>query len=127
MTFDDRTEQIAHQIVDAAIKVHRALGPGLLESIYEVCFAHELARRNLKVATQVKIPILFEDLKIEDALRLDLIVEELIIVELKAVESILPVHEAQLLSYLRLTGKRLGFLLNFNVPLMKQGIKRLAL
>lgn len=127
MTLDARIEQIASQIVDAAIKVHRALGPGLLESIYELCFSHELLRRSLKVATQVKVPILFEDLKIEDALRLDLIVEDLIIVELKAVESVLPVHEAQLLSYLRLSGKRLGFLLNFNVPLMKQGIKRLVL
>ena len=127
MTFDAHTEQIASQIVDAAIKVHRALGPGLLENIYEVCFSHELVRRNLKIATQVKVPTLFEDLKIEDALRLDLIVEDLIIVELKAVESILPVHAAQLLSYLRLSGKRLGFLLNFNVPLMKQGIKRLVL
>lgn len=126
MTFDVHTEQIASQIVDAAIKVHRALGPGLLENIYEVCFSHELVRRNLKIATQVKVPILFEDLKIEDALRLDLIVEDLIIVELKAVESMLPVHTAQLLSYLRLTGKHLGFLLNFNVPLMKEGVKRLV-
>jgi GxxExxY protein len=114
-------------IVDAAIKVHRALGPSLLESVYEVCFTHELTKRKLNVATQVNLPILYQDLKIENVLRLDLIVENLSIIELIAVELILPVHESQLLSYLRLTGKHLGLLLNFNAPLMKQGIKRFIL
>ena len=98
MPLDSHSEELASQIVDAAIKVHKALGPGLLESVYQACFVHELTRRNLKLAHEVSIPIIFEQLKIENALRLDILVEDLIIVELKAVELILPVHEAQLLS-----------------------------
>ena len=98
MPLDSHSEELASQIVDAAIKVHKALGPGLLESVYQACFVHELTRRNLKLAHKVSIPIIFEQLKIENALRLDILVEDLIIVELKAVELILPVHEAQLLS-----------------------------
>lgn len=124
---NDNLEKVATQIVDSAIKIHRALGPGLLENIYQICFVHELKLRNIRVAQEICIPIVYENLKIENALRLDLIVEDLIIVELKAVEQMLPVHQAQLLSYLRLSNKRLGFLLNFNVTLMKDGIKRLIL
>ncbi len=124
MTLDGSTEKTAQQIVDSAIKVHGALGPGLLESVYQTCLAHELRKRGLIVAREVSVPIVFNDLRIENALRLDLLINDLVIVELKAVEQILPVHQAQLLSYLRLTQKHLGFLLNFNVPLMKHGIKR---
>ena len=127
MGLPEHCEQIATQIVDAAIKVHKILGPGLLESVYQICFVHELQRRKLRVTTGDSVAIVFEDLKIESALKLDLLVEDLIIVELKAVEQVLPVHKAQLLSYLKLTGKRLGFLLNFNVPLMKNGIQRFVL
>lgn len=123
----DILEKVASQIVDSAIKIHKALGPGLLENVYQLCFVHELNLRNIRVAQQVNIPIVYENLKIEHALRLDLVVEDLIIVELKAVEQLLPVHQAQLLTYLRLSNRKLGFLLNFNVPLMKHGIKRIIL
>jgi GxxExxY protein len=120
----DAEEKIASVIVDAAIKVHTLLGPGLLESVYEACLTHELKTRKLKVSRQVILPIFYEGIEIESGLRLDLLVENLVIVELKAVEIILPVHEAQLLSYMRLSKKRIGFLLNFNVPLMRDGITR---
>ena len=125
MTLDPQLEHAGQQIVDSAITVHRSLGPGLLEVVYQTCFVHELKKRGLKVAEQLNVPIVYQDLTIEAGLRLDLLVEDLVIVELKAVEQLLPVHQAQLLSYLRLTEKHLGYLLNFNVPLMKQGIKRL--
>jgi GxxExxY protein len=120
-------EHIASQIVDLAIKIHKKLGPGLLESVYERCFAYELAQRNLSFVRQRVVPIHYEALVIEDGLRLDLLVEDLVIVELKAQENYHPVWEAQLLSYLKLTNKRLGLLLNFHVPLMKNGIKRMIL
>jgi GxxExxY protein len=124
---NDNIERLATQIVDSAIKIHKALGPGLLENIYQLCFVHELQQRRINVAQEVSMPLIYEKFKIEHALRLDLVVEDLIIVELKAVEQLLPVHQAQLLTYLRLSNKKLGFLLNFNVVLMKQGIKRLVL
>jgi GxxExxY protein len=120
-------DQIASEIVDAAFKVHQALGPGLLETVYEVCLAHELHRRGLAFERQVSFPITYEGLKLESGLRLDLLVERQVIIEIKAVESLLPVHQAQVLSYLKLSGLRLGFLINFNVPLIKQGLKRIAL
>ncbi len=122
-----REEELAQIIVDAAIKVHRCLGPGLLESVYETCLRHELLQRGLKVDTQVQLPITYEGLKLEDALRLDLLVEDLAILEIKAVEEFHPVHEAQLLTYLKLAHKRLGFLINFNVSLLKDGLKRRVL
>ena len=125
MTLSADIERLGQQIIDSAIKVHKFLGPGLLESVYHTCLAHELRKRGLTVAEEVDVPIIFEDLRIENRLRLDLLVENLIIIEIKVVEQILPVHRAQLLSYLRLSEKRLGFLLNFNVPLTKDGIKRL--
>jgi len=121
---EEMDEQIATAIVDAAIKVHRTLGPGLLESVYERCLDHELRIRGLSVEHQRSFPITYEGLLLESALRLDLLVEDRVILELKSVESILPVHEAQLLTYMKLCGKRLGFLLNFNVPLMRDGIRR---
>jgi GxxExxY protein len=123
----DREEYLATQIVDIAIKIHKALGPGLLESVYERCFEYELIQRNIRYQRQKEVPIIYENLKIDDGLRLDLIVEDLIIIELKAQENYHPVWEAQLLSYLKLTSKRLGMLINFHVPLMKNGIKRLIL
>ncbi len=120
-------EQVASIVVDAALKVHKALGPGLLESVYEACLLHELKLRGLKVESQVPVPITYDGLRLEAALRLDLVVEDDLIVELKAAEIMHPVFEAQLLSYLKLTGRRLGLLINFNVPLIKDGIKRIIL
>ena len=123
----DDEERIASVIVDAAIKVHRVLGPGLLESVYEACLSYELRTRGLQVETQVPVPVHYEGLTLDGGLRLDLLVDGIAIVELKAVERMLPVYEAQLLSYLKLSGRRLGFLLNFNVALMKDGVFRFVL
>jgi GxxExxY protein len=122
-----QTELAATQVVDAAFKVHSSLGPGLLESVYETCLVYELEHRGLRVRRQIKIPVVYGDIRLESGLRLDLLVEDSVVVELKAVEKMLPVFEAQLLTYLRLSGKRLGFLINFNVPRIKEGIKRLIL
>jgi len=117
-------EALATSIVDAAVKVHSALGPGLLERIYEVYLTHELRKRGHKVETQVAVPICYDGLQLDSGLRLDMVVDGLAILELKSVEQLLPVHEAQLITYLKLSGLRLGFLLNFNVALMKNGISR---
>jgi len=122
-----KEERIARKIVDAAYAVHKTLGPGLLEKVYEVCFCHELSKRGLKYRRQLDIPIVYDGITFNEGLRLDVLVEELIICELKAVDEMNPVWEAQLLSHLKLTGKRLGFLINFNVPLIKEGIKRIIL
>ena len=120
-------ELIATQIVDAAFTVHKRLGPGLLESIYEVCFCYELEKRDLGVKRQVNIPIKYDNLIFDEGLRLDVLVEDSIICELKAVDKINPVWDAQILSHLRMLDKRLGFLINFNVPKIKNGIKRIIL
>ena len=122
-----REEFIAEKIVAAAFTVHKVLGPGLLERVYEVCFCHELSKRELKYQRQVDIPIRYDGMIFDEGLRLDVFVEELIICELKAVDEMKPVWTAQILSHLKLTGKRLGFLINFNVPLIKNGIKRIIL
>jgi len=122
-----RTEELATELVDAAYSVHSELGPGLLESIYERCLCHELSLRGIEFEQQVVLPIAYKDLMIEGGLRLDLIVDRQIIVELKAVEKIITVHRAQILTYMKLAGFRLGFLVNFNVPKIKQGIERLIL
>ena len=114
------------QIVDAAIKVHRALGPGLLESAYEACLLFELHRRGLQTGSQVPLPVTYETVKIDAGYRIDLLVEDAIIVEVKSVEQLAPIHRAQLLSYLRLSGKHLGLLINFNTILLKDGIVRLV-
>ncbi len=121
---DEAEERLATSIVDAAIKVHAALGPGLLESVYEICMACELEQRGHHVKRQVALPIHYGTLKLDAGLRLDLVVDDLVIQELKSVERLLPVHHAQLLTYLKLSSLRLGFLLNFNVTLMKEGIVR---
>ena len=123
----EREEYLATQIVDIAIKIHRELGPGLLESVYAKCFYYELIKRESQFVKQKEVPIIYQTLQIDDGLRLDLLIEDLIIIELKAQENYHPVWEAQLLSYLKLTNKRLGFLVNFHVPLMKDGIKRIIL
>ena len=122
-----KEESIAKKIVDAAYTVHKILGPGLLEKVYEVCFCHELSKRMLKYQRQVDIPVVYDGIIFDEGLRLDVLVENLIICELKAVENMNPVWEAQILSHLKLTGKRLGFLINFNVSLVKNGIKRIIL
>ncbi len=127
MTPSEKEESIAKNIVDAAYTVHKELGPGLLEKIYEACFCHELSKKGLRYQRQVDMPIVYDGITFDEGLRLDVFVEGLIICELKAVEEMNPVWEAQLLSHLKLTGKHLGFLINFNVPLIKNGIKRIIL
>lgn len=119
-------EEVATHIVDAAIKVHRALGPGLLESAYQHCHVYELRKRGLKVDIEVILPIMYDGQQIDAGFRLDEFVEDSIVVENKAVDQILAVHEAQLLTYLRLRRCKIGFLLNWNVTLMKHGIKRMV-
>jgi GxxExxY protein len=123
----DVTEnEAAKQIVDAAFQVHTSLGPGLLESVYEVVLAYELEKRGLQVVRQQAIPVVYHDTRIEMGFRADLIVEDKVIVEIKSVEAIAPVHKKQLLTHLRLADKRLGLLINFNVALIKDGITRIA-
>jgi GxxExxY protein len=124
---DDATETLASQVVDAAIKVHRLLGPGLLESVYQSCFVQELRSRGIKVQSQVVLPIIYEGVELESGLRIDLLVGGKIVVELKAVDELHPVHFAQLLTYLRLSERRLGFLINFNVPKLVDGLHRRVL
>ena len=119
-------EEIGSQIIGAAIKVHSTLGPGLLESVYQVCHAYELRNSGLKVECEVPLPVVYGAVRIDTGYRLDMLVEDSIIIENKSVEKLLPIHEAQLLTYLRLKGCRLGFLLNWNVVLMKDGIKRMV-
>jgi GxxExxY protein len=123
----EQIDAVASQIVDSALSVHRALGPGLIEPVYERCLCYELSQRGLQVRSQVPIPILYRGVQLDAALRLDLLVEDSVIVELKAVENLIPLCEAQLLTYLRLANKRLGLLINFNVTRLKDGIKRLVL
>jgi GxxExxY protein len=119
-------DAIGKQIVDAAIKVHRALGPGLLESAYQACLAYELTKRGLKVECEVPQPIRYDGVELEIGYRIDMMVESLVIIENKAVEQILPIHQAQLMTYLRLRDCHLGYLINWHVPLIKDGIKRIA-
>lgn len=122
----EEVDRVATEIVDAAYCLHSAVGPGLLESIYETFMVHELSDRGLKVARQVAVPVTYKGLCVKAGLRLDLLVEDCVVVELKSVEGILLVHKAQLLSYLKLSGHRLGLLINFNVPIIKAGIHRIA-
>jgi GxxExxY protein len=127
MPLPEQTELTAKHVVDAAVKIHSALGPGLLESVYEKCLGIELAKRDVVYDRQVSVPIVYEGVAVEPGLRIDLIANKCVVVELKSAERLLPVHEAQLLTYLKLSGMRLGLLLNFNVALMKQGIRRIIL
>jgi GxxExxY protein len=119
------TEQLSKSVVDAAFKVHSTLGPGLLESVYEACLAHELRQRQIATETQLVIPIVYEGLRLEAGLRIDVLVNKQLLVEVKAVEQMNRVFKAQVLTYLKLTGLRLGLLINFNVPLIKNGIERI--
>jgi GxxExxY protein len=118
--------EIATQIVDAAFQIHTKLGPGLLESVYEVVLAHELKKRGLRVVRQAPIPIVYDDIKFDEGFRADLIVEEKVIVELKSVEAVVPVHKKQVLTHLRLTNLKLGLLINFGEDLIKNGISRIV-
>ncbi len=118
--------EISRQIVDAAFQIHTRLGPGLLESVYEVLMAHELRKRGLRVERQVPVRIAYDGIVFDEGFRADLIVEDLVIVELKSVEKTAPVHGKQVLTYLRLTGKRLGLVVNFGEALIKHGIERVA-
>lgn len=120
----EREEKIGKAIVNAAFKVHKELGPGLLEKVYEICLAHELREDGYDVKRQVDIPIVYDGIAFEEGLRLDLLVDNLVIVEIKAVDQINPVWQAQVISHLKLTKTNLGYLINFNVPLIKDGIKR---
>jgi GxxExxY protein len=126
VTLSDREEAIGKAVVQAAFTVHKTLGPGLLERVYEPCFVHELKKVGLPFQQQLKIPIVYDGLAFADAFKLDVLIEGLVICELKAAESIHPVYLAQLLTYLKLTGKRLGYIINFNVPLIKDGIQRVV-
>jgi GxxExxY protein len=120
-------ERLAKLIVDAAFAVHKNLGPGLLEGIYKPCFCHEIGKRGAAFERQVVMPLVYDGIRFDEGLRIDVLVEKNIVCELKAIEMIKPVHEAQVLTYLKLTNNRLGFLINFNVPLIKYGIRRIIL
>lgn len=122
----DRLDQLSRRIIGAAIEVHRHLGPGLLESAYEVCLAYELKQLGFRIEEQKPLPVVYKGIKLDCGYRLDLIVEDEVIVEIKAVEGLLPIHEAQLLSYLRIANKRVGLLMNFHVPVLKNGLKRIV-
>jgi len=121
-----RVNEITGAVVNAAMKVHSVLGPGLLESAYQACLAHELRTRGLNVATQVGLPVVYEGQKLEVGYRIDLVVESRVVIEVKSVEAIHPIHEAQLLSYMRLSGMGVGLLINFNVLHLRDGIKRMV-
>ena len=121
----EREEELGKEIVNCIFKVHKELGPGLLEKVYEVCFCHELLKRGIDFKRQISIPIVYDGIIFEEGLRLDVLVEDLVICELKAQNQLNTVWEAQVLSHLKLTNKRLGYLINFNVPLIKNGIKRI--
>lgn len=121
-----KINELTNLIIGAAMEVHKALGPGLLESAYDACLCRELELRGVRIARQVPLPIRYKDVRLDCGYRLDLLVEDTVIVEVKAVESILPIHEAQLLTYLRLADKRIGLLINFHAPLLKQGLRRMV-
>lgn len=122
----DRLDSIARRIIGAALEVHRRLGPGLLESAYQTCLAFELRQTGLKVQEQTPLPVVYRDVKLDCGYRLDLVVEDSVVVETKAVEQLAPIHDAQLLSYLRLSNKRVGLLINFYVRVLKNGLKRVV-
>ena len=119
-------EAIGHDVVDCAIKVHQALGPGLLESAYQYCLAHELKKRNRRVFTEVTLPIMYDGQALDAGYRIDMLVDDQVIVENKAVDAVLRIHEAQIITYLKLKNLHLGYLLNWNVKLMKYGIRRVV-
>ncbi len=120
-------DEVSKGVIGAAIEVHKTLGPGLLESIYEECLCHELDLRKIQFARQYEIPVTYKGVNLECGYRMDLLVADKVIVELKSVEKLMPIHDAQLLSYLKLTSRTVGLLINFNVPFLKQGIRRKVL
>ena len=122
----DRLDQISRRIIGAAIEVHRHLGPGLLESAYQSCLAFELQLRGFRIEEQRALSVTYKEVKLDCGYRLDIVVEDEIILEIKAVEKLLPIHDAQLLSYLRLSHKRVGLLMNFHVPVLTKGLKRIV-
>jgi len=122
----EEIEQDASKVVDAMVAVHRTLGPGLLESTYQVCLQHELRSRGIDVQCELELPVRYGSIEIEAGYRIDMLVAQCILIENKSVQSLLPVHEAQLLTYLKLSGRRLGFLVNWNTALIKDGIKRMV-
>ena len=124
---DSETERLAAELVDAALKAHRNLGPGLLETVYEACLCHELCLREIPFKRQVSVPIIYEGVTLDAGLRLDIVVADRIVVEIKAVERLIPLFDAQVLTYLKLTRMELGLLINFNVSLIKNGIRRIVL
>jgi GxxExxY protein len=119
-------DQITRQIIGAAIEVHKAVGPGLLESAYQACLAYEVLQRGLKAEEQVPLPVLYKDVRLDCGYRMDLLVEDSVIVEIKAVERLCPIHDAQLLSYLRIAHKQVGLLINFYIRVLKDGVKRIV-
>ena len=126
MNEKNRLDSITHKIIGAAIEVHRRLGPGLLESAYEACLAFELKQLGLRVEQQKPLPVVYKDVKLECGYRIDLLVEKSVVIEIKSVDQLAPIHVAQMLSYLRLSGKRVGLLVNFNVRVLKDGLKRVV-
>lgn len=122
----DELNEISGKIIEFAIRVHSALGPGMLEGAYEICLMHELVSNGLKVESQVTLPIIYNGIRLDAGYRIDLLVEDSVIVELKAIDRLMPVHEAQLLSYLRMSDRRLGLLINFNVKLLRDGLRRVV-
>lgn len=124
MPIDD---PISHTVIGAAIEVHRCLGPGLLESAYEACLCYELRLREIAFIQQARLPLVYKELKLDEGYRIDILIPEQLVIEIKAVDAIAPVHQAQLLTYMRLTGIRAGLILNFFVPVLKDGIKRMVL
>ena len=120
-------DPLSNKVIGAAIEVHRTLGPGLLESVYEQALAYELHSNGISVQTQVALPVAYKAVKLDCGFRLDLLVENQLVVEIKSIEALAPIHDAQLLTYLKLTGNKVGLLVNFNVSILKQGIKRLVL
>jgi GxxExxY protein len=123
----DAVERVGREVVDAALTVHRALGPGLLESVYETCLFEELKRRGLAIERQVSVPVVYGDVRMEAGFRLDLLVEGSVVIEVKSIDALASIHTAQVLTYLRFSGHRLGYLINFNTALLKNGLRRLVL
>ena len=120
-------ELVGKKVLDAAFKVHTNLGPGLLESVYEACLAYEIRKSGLSVETQVALPVIYDNVRIDAGLRIDMVVEKCVIVELKSVDTMNPVYEAQLLTYLKIANFRLGYLINFNIPHLRNGFKRMVI
>ena len=122
-----KANSLSREIISASIEVHRVLGPGLLESAYEECLCHELNRRSIRLKRQVSVPLIYKNIRLDCGYRIDILVEELVLIELKSVERLDPLHHAQVLTYLRLRNLWLGLLINFNVPVLRLGLKRLVL